>query len=58
MEKNKPKPTIATKMLIGFAQYFGQRILNPYSLLHILNGVIKEINAIQLIILEIMISLN
>jgi hypothetical protein len=32
-----------------FAQYFGQRILNPYSLLTYTNtGVIKEINAVQL----------
>jgi hypothetical protein len=31
-----------------FAQYFGQRILNPYSLLTYTNtGVIKEINAVS-----------
>jgi hypothetical protein len=43
MEKNKPKPTIATKMLIGFAQYFGQRILNPYSLTYTKYVLLKKL---------------
>jgi recombinational DNA repair protein RecT len=51
MEKQTQNPQLpqnAVKCRF-FAQYFGQRILNPYSLLTYTNtGVIKEINAVQL----------
>jgi hypothetical protein len=49
MEKTNQNPQLHKMLLNGFAQYFGQRILNPYSLLTYTNtGVIKEINAVQL----------